>query len=40
MEYLKILDSHCEAWAKSDYTIVFASSGGMGYTHQEDDNVM
>ena len=40
MEYLKILDSTKRIFGqKKSYTIVFIA-GGIGYMHQEDDNIV
>ena len=40
MEYLKILDSAQRSFGqKESYTIVFIA-GGIGYMHQEDDNIV
>ena len=40
MEYLKILDSTQRSFGqKKSYTIVFIA-GGIGYMHQEDDNIV
>lgn len=40
MEYLKILDSAQRSFGqKNIYTIVFIA-GGIGYMHQEDDNIV
>ena len=40
MEYLKILDSAQRSFGqKKIYTIVFIA-GGIGYMHQEDDNIV